>query len=197
MSNEVLDSFFKEYTTLRQADNADTVAWTGMQLAAASERLRECAIELRAQRAAEMLVIARAHTAALQDSDMPLEALATNVVALLTVIVARANPEDLASPYLLMLQETAVLATAMAMQARIDDPDGHLNTIAGKLAALSRATLHAFQDITTIPSQATIADAMLADAIPALDAPSDVTATMAIDILADSAARLNALGAMK
>ena len=201
-SRRRLESFHAELDRLNEDGDAQTlVRWTGEQLAAANDRLAKSAAGDRTDTAAELLVISFPHVSALAQVGMPGEALATDVLTLLTVLHARVNPEDLGSLWLESLQGLCAFA-AQYLAADGGSAGLQPSQIAGQIYGLFLATAHVY-----IPRFGA-SDAMrrFYDHLRhiASQAGEDIShfqghrivPTMAIDILGDTASRLASLGLM-
>lgn len=198
--NERISAFKAEMQRLAEkGDGRDLLAWTGEQLAAAAEELRRSAPDDRTAMALYVMYVSRPHISCLYDAGMPLDALATGLMVLMSCLVQKADPEQMPSGYVAYLQNLFVLATALASNSQLlaADPDGHLGRIAAMLGALEAATVEA---MPALPQQFLDTDAAIRAEINEL-APSErtfdglpVTATMALDIAADSISRLKSLG---
>ena len=110
-SKEILDAFYAGLNEVGAEGPEAVLRWTGEQLAAAGERLRTAEGDTRAARAAELLVIAYPHVESLSGAGMADEALATQVMALLTVLHARVSPEEFPALYLQSLEALCLKAS--------------------------------------------------------------------------------------
>lgn len=198
--NERISAFKAEMQRLAEkGDGRDMLAWTGEQLAAAAEELRKSAPDDRTAMALYVMYVSRPHISCLYDAGMPLDALATGLMVLMSCLVQRVDPAQFPSGYVAYLQNLFVLATALASNPQLlaTDPDGHLGRIAAMLGTLEVATV---ETMSGLPQQFLDTDAAIRAEIDEL-APSErtfdghpVTATMALDIAADSISRLKSLG---
>ena len=92
-TKEILDNFHTELQKIQQDGDQELVLrWTGEQLAMAGERLKKAKPDERAARGAELLVIAHPHVDALEAVGMAGQALATQAMAILTVLMSKVNP---------------------------------------------------------------------------------------------------------
>lgn len=183
-----------------EGDGRDLLAWTGEQLAVAAEELRNAPEGDRTALALYVMYVARPHISCLYDADMPVDALATSLMVLMTCLLSKANPEEMPVGYVAYLQNLFVLATALANDHRIlaVDTDGHLARIAAMLGALATATVKVMENYG-LPRNFIETDAAIREDLSSL-APSELSfggkpieATMALDIAADAVARLKAL----
>lgn len=199
--NERIEAFKAEMQRLAdRGDGRDLLAWTGEQLAAAAEDLRRSAPDDRTAMALYVMYVSRPHISCLYDAGMPLDALATGLMVLMSCLVQRVDPAQFPTGYVAYLQNLFVLATALAGNPQLlaADPDGHLGRIAAMLGTLEVATVEAMPGV--LPRTFLETDAAIRAEIDEL-APSErtfdgrpVTATMALDIAADSISRLKSLG---
>lgn len=142
-SAKILDNYHAELQHIAEESPDDVLRWTGEQLATAGERLRTAKADERTARAAELLVIAHPHIEALAAAGEAKEALATQVVALLTVFHARVNPEDFAGLYLQTLQALCSLAGGYVYSAQ--GPQAmQASQTAGYIFGLFIATAHSY-----------------------------------------------------
>lgn len=196
----LLDDFADGLAAVREAEGLDGVLrWTGEQLAAASDRLAKARKDECKPRAAELLVIAWPHVQALAAASMPADALATQNMAMLTVLQAKVSPESFASLWLQSLQGLCLMAAGFIEQA-----DGRVSSIAADIAAHSYglfiATAHSYiPRFGCSDEMRRFYDHMRHMAAVAGEDVSHfqghrIVPTLAIDIFADNAARLAAIG---
>ena len=165
----------------------------------AGERLAKCPAAERADYAAELIVVSFPHVSALAQVGLVGEALATDVITLLSVLNARVNPEDFAKLWLESLQGLCLFA-AQYLAADGGNTGLQPSQIAGQLYGLFIATAHDY--ISRFGASDSIRRFYDHLRHVARDAGEDVThfqghrivPTMAIDILADTASRLASLG---
>ena len=194
-SKALLDAFFTGLEAVRAEGMEATLRWTGEELAAASDRLAHAGADSRSASAAELLVIAHPHIEALDAVGMAAEAFATRNMAMLTVLQARVNPENFASLWLQSLQGLCIGASQLIAPDSCTNPSMMADIVAYTYG-LFIATAHSF-----IPrfgcddSMRRFYDHMRHMAAQAGEDLSHfrghrIAPTLAIDILADNAARL-------
>ncbi len=199
-SRKLIDDYYEGLHEVEASEGPEGVLrWSGEQLAAASDRLAGAKSDARKPCAAELLVIAYPHVEALSAAGMPADALATQTLAMLSVLRARVNPEEFAALWLQSLQVLCVKASEYIYSG---DAGASLqpSQIAGQIFGLFIATVRDY-----IPRFG-ISDGMrrFYDHLRhiATEAGEDIShfqghrivPTLAIDILTDTAARLAALG---
>lgn len=196
----VLDDFNAGLEAVQQAEGIEgTLRWSGEQLAAASDRLARAGEADRPTRAAELLVIAWPHVQALAAVGMATDAFATQNMAMLTMLQARVSPEAFPSLWLQALQGLCIMASQL-----IESADGSNAAMAADITAhtygLFIATAHDFiPRFGSSDEMRRFYDHMRHMASQAGEDVSHfqghrIVPTLAIDILADNAARLTAMG---
>ena len=193
----ILDDYLKRLSAVAPED---LLRWTGEELAMAAERLRSADATELTLRAEELLVTAHHHIQCLAEGNMPDQALATSLLAPLTVIMSRVNPEDIPVPY---CHSLAVAAMASADYFGMQHSSEGLNTAAsiyGSVTGLLVSTVKSYSAKTALPSALVSLSEHLSDASKAQDAYTDsfsghkIVPTMAIDILVDSLNLLRSQG---
>ncbi len=138
-SRQILDAFYTELQAIAQDGNPDTMLrWTGEQLALASDRLAKAPASGRENRAAELLVIANPHVNALATTGDTLEALATQAMAMLSVLRAKVSPEAFPSLWLQNLQMLCNLVGQCLYENRYPQVDAVAAHIFGLYIATAR-----------------------------------------------------------
>ncbi len=198
--NEILDRFNTELQQVHASGGLDaTLRWTGEQLALAGERLRTADAGSRTARAAELLVIAGSHVDALAAAGMDGDALATQAMALLTVIMSKVNPEEFPSLYLQCLQALCLRASAFLYTVQPADTM-QASQIVSQTFGLFIATAHAYMPrFGASDDMRRFYDRLRHMAAQAGEDVSHfrghlIVPTLAADILADNLSRLSALG---
>lgn len=108
-------AFNAEIRTLAErGDGRDIMAWTGEQLAAAAEALRQAEEPDRAAEAIYVMYVSKPHVGCLFDAGMPIDALATALMVIMTCLMAKVNPEEIPVAYKAYLEFTRDLAAAAA-----------------------------------------------------------------------------------
>lgn len=197
---EVLEDFNEGLEAVQKAEGLEgTLRWTGEQLAAASDRLACASADVRTSRAAELLVIAWPHVQALAAAGLCADAFATQNMAMLTVLRSRVSPESFASLWLQALQGMCLMAAQL-----IESADGkNASTLAditahtyGLFIATARDFIPRFGSSDDMRR---FYDHMRHMASQAGEDVSHfqghrIVPTLAIDVFADNAARLVAVG---
>lgn len=190
-------AFNDEMMRLADAGNGrDILAYTGEELARVAEELRKATAEELGATAAMLLYVARAHVSALYDAGMATDALATSLMVLMTILMARVDPEEIPMVYLSYLQNLCFLAADTSIEAESTgiDPEGHLSAITSMVVTLATATAQAFDADKLSPRIVDIGKRIAAEAAePATLNGRPITATMAIDVAADALARLRTM----
>ncbi len=131
-------AFNAEIRTLAErGDGRDIMAWTGGQLAAAAEALRQAEEPDRAAEAIYVMYVSKPHVGCLFDAGMPIDALATALMVIMTCLMAKVNPEEIPVAYKAYLEFTRDLAAAAAEAV----PDEHLQIIESRLTSLIDGTV--------------------------------------------------------
>lgn len=181
-------------------DLRDALATTGEDTARFAERLRNpetASTEV----ALQLMGASKEHIACLIQAEMAPEGLATGVVALLTVLACKINPEEIVLQYCDYLQTLYVLSTRVLHSDKLSEESrNHLVNVSMELGALTSVTDREFADILdkneVLRKRGELIESMFENA------PADfwkfkgeaIVPTMAIDILADCGARLAAIG---
>ena len=198
----LLIQYKEELTALiGNGDGRDILAWTGERLAAAAESYRVADEASRPAGALYLIFVADTHLRCLYDAGMYLDMLGTALMVLMTVLMGRLNPSDIPMGYIAYVQKVHTIAAGVADDRSLmaSDPDGHLFKIVGMTAALAAATYRTLAPqglggrLAATNSEIEALLATLPDSETTLD-DKKITATMALDVAADSLARLHALG---
>ena len=193
----ILDDYMQRMAAVAPGD---MLRWTGEELARAAERLRTAPEADRPLRAEEMLVTAHHHIQALADAGMADQALATSLLAPLTVIMSHVSPEAIPVPYCHSLALAAMAATDYFGTQQTSGAADMAAAIAGAVTALFAATVRAYSAGGAIPEQLVTLAGQLTEVAKANDTYTatfdghEIVPTMAIDILVDSLNRLRSLG---
>lgn len=193
----ILDDYMERMATVAPGE---MLRWTGEELARAAERLRTAPESDRPLRAEEMLVTAHHHIQALADAGMADQALATSMLAPLTVIMSHVSPESIPVPYCHSLALAAMAAMDYLGTHQTSGAADMAAAIAGAVTGLFAATVRAYSSGGAIPAQLVTLSVQLTEVSKANDtytgtfAGHEIVPTMAIDILVDSLNRLRSLG---
>lgn len=174
---------------------------TGEDTSRLSERLLTKA-DKREDTARELLEASAAHIKCLEEAGMYAIGLATGVLTLLTVILAKVNPEKIPDTYTAYIQDLYLLSIRVC---RIPDDNAsvrHYLEINMRLGVLALVTFRALCSGTnqdnTIAKRNALFEKMFAS-VPAefyIFQNKKITPQSAIDILSDAASRLASLGIM-
>lgn len=192
-----------ECKALLAAGDVETVLRvSGEGLATLGEQGRSCAdVAERIDIARDMLTLGAFHVAALGAANMHGEALETEVMLLLQVLYMRVSPPEAGNIFLAHLQDAFCLAAELLNRASGRDAFAaeHLGAVAGALGGLEVATARSFikhdVECTAVVEQRSALIAADVEEAPQMYTLNGepVSATMAMDVLADCAARLAAL----
>ena len=172
---------------------ADELRRSGEELARLAEGLGTTPREIEA-----FFSAAARHMAVLTEASLIDQAFATGVMALLTAFGHRFSPRDCAAPYLSMLLRVAVAGALAQQQAALSSDSfamEHFEAIDAELGPLALASYRELEGDKVLPPQLAEPYSQLAAWVDA-DARfqgQTIRASLAMDILYDSAARLKAV----
>ena len=199
----ILDNFHPELQKIQQDGDQELVLrWTGEQLAMAGERLKKAKPDERAARGAELLVIAHPHVDALEAVGMAGQALATQAMAILTVLMSKVNPEEMPQLYMRSLEQLCMCAAILTSSLQ-NDTVVQAVQIAAQCFGLFIATAHSYMprfgapdDLRRLYDQLRHQSAQAGESVTHFQGHR-IVPQLAADILADTLARLKSMGMLE